>query len=78
MDLFCWGEVVMIGGSGGWLELEVGEETGGGEVAGDEVADMTIDIFGAGRGWVVGVGGVRCRKDNRARGGARFLERSRY
>lgn len=49
MALFCWGEVVMIGGRGGWLGFDVGEETGGGEVAGDEVADMTVDMFGAGR-----------------------------
>lgn len=42
---FCWGEVVMMGGKGGWLGFEVGEETGGGEVAGDEAADMTVDMF---------------------------------
>lgn len=36
----------MIGGSGGWLGLDVGEETaGGGEVAGEEVADMAVVIF---------------------------------
>lgn len=45
MDLFCWGEVVMIGGRGGWLGFDVGEETAGGEVAGDEAVDIIVDIF---------------------------------
>lgn len=49
----------MIGGSGGWLGLDVGEETGGGEVAGDEVADMTVDIVDAGR-MEEGLGQVAC------------------
>lgn len=35
----------MMGGRGGWLGFEVGEDTGGGEVAGDEAADMTVDMF---------------------------------
>lgn len=41
----------MIGGRGGWLGFDVGEETGGGEVAGDDVADMTVDMFEAGTVW---------------------------
>lgn len=48
--LLCWGDVVMIGGRGGWLGFEVGEETTGGEVAGEDVVDMTVVIFGLGRG----------------------------
>lgn len=49
----------MIGGSGGWLGLDVGEDTGGGEVAGDEVADMTVDMIGADR-MCEGSGQVAC------------------
>lgn len=46
VDRFAWGEEVMIGGRGGWLGLDVGEETaGGGEVAGEEVADMAVVMF---------------------------------
>lgn len=41
----------MIGGKGGWLGFDVGEETGGGDVAGEEVADMTVDMFGARSVW---------------------------
>lgn len=44
-----WGEV-MSGGSGGWLGLIPGDETGGGEVAGDEVGDITSVIFIAWKG----------------------------
>lgn len=44
--LLCCGDVVMIGGRGGWLGFEVGEETAGGDVAGEDVADMTDVIFG--------------------------------
>lgn len=47
--LLCWGDVVMIGGRGGWLGFEVGEETTGGEVTGEDVVDMTVVIFGLGR-----------------------------
>lgn len=44
---FDSGEVVIIGGRGGGLEFEVGEEkAGGGEAGGEEVADMTAVIFG--------------------------------
>lgn len=47
VDRFAWGEEVMIGGSGGWLGLDVGEETaGGGDVAGEEAADMAVVMFG--------------------------------
>lgn len=46
--LFCCGELVMMGGRGGWLGFDVGE-TAGGEVAGDEVADMIVDMFARGR-----------------------------
>lgn len=46
VDRFAWGDEVMIGGRGGWLGLDVGEETaGGGEVAGEEVADMAVVMF---------------------------------
>lgn len=35
-----------MGGRGGWLGLDVGEETaGGGDVAGEEVADMAVVMF---------------------------------
>lgn len=44
---FDSGEVVMIGGKGGWLGFEVGEEkAGGGEAAGEGVVDMTAVMFG--------------------------------
>lgn len=46
VDLLCCGDVVMSGGRGGWLGFEVGEETAGGDVAGEGVADMTVVIFG--------------------------------
>lgn len=48
-DLFCWGELVMMGGRGGWLGFEVGDETVGGEVVEEGLADMTVDMFD--RGW---------------------------
>lgn len=48
-DLFCWGELVIIGGRGGWLGFKVGDETVGGEVAEEGLADMTVDMFD--RGW---------------------------
>lgn len=50
-DLLCWGEVVMMGGRGGWLGFDVGEVIGGGDVAGEDVADMTADMFGGGCAW---------------------------
>lgn len=59
VDLFCWGEVVMMGGRGGWLGFDVGE-TAGGDVAGDEeVADMIVVMF-------VKKLGERCRSRSRA------------
>ena len=46
VDRFAWGEDVMIGGKGGWLGLDVGEDTAaGGEVAGEEVAGMAVVMF---------------------------------
>lgn len=43
--LFCWGEVVMMGGRDDRLGFGGGEETAGGEAAGDEVVDMIVDMF---------------------------------
>lgn len=46
-DLRDGGEV-MRGGNGGWFGFEDGEETAGGDVAGDEFGDMTAVIAGTG------------------------------
>lgn len=64
VDLLCWGEVVIMGGRGGWLGFEVGEETTGGDVAGEDVADMTVVIFGRG---VKSNSGERSEAEARAR-----------
>ncbi len=48
----------MMGGRGGWLGFEVGDDTGGGEVAGDEAADMTVDMLD--ERWVRMFGYVAC------------------
>lgn len=48
--LLGFGGDVMSGGRGGWFGLTPGDETGGGEVAGDEVGDMTAVILS----WVFG------------------------
>lgn len=42
--IFCCGEVVTIGGKGGWTGFDVGEEIAGGEVAGDDVLNIVVDI----------------------------------
>jgi hypothetical protein len=43
--LFGFGGDVIRGGRGGWFGLTPGDETGGGEVAGDDVGDMTAVIL---------------------------------
>lgn len=47
-----------MGGRGGWLGFEVGDDTGVGEVAGDEAADMTVDMLD--ERWVRMFGYVAC------------------
>ncbi len=42
------GGEVMRGGSGGWFGFVDGGETAGGDVAGDELGDMTAVIADAG------------------------------
>lgn len=44
VDLREGGEVIN-GGSGGWFALDDGEVTAGGEVAGDELGDITAVIL---------------------------------
>lgn len=68
--LFCWGELVMMGGRGGWLGFEVGDETVGGEVVEEGLADMTVDMFD--RGWVSERSRATSQRQSRPGWGARF------